>query len=272
MDNEYTEGIWEHEIAFTTAPGTEWTWRRCFAVGGKTNFWGRSSARFGDIDFRAASRDGYDVDWPITYEEIAPYYSRVERMIGVASTVQEPAQQSGRRVSAADELPLHRSHPRKRRAQGRHPVSAGPNRAAYRAARRASRLPLLRQLHGRLRVGRILLDALVFSAGRGEERQSRSAHQCAVQEHSSGRKRPCQGRRLHRPHHEAGGRGLCEGRGSGGVLRRVGAHCVEFEIAPLAERDRQFQRPGGAQSLRSSLRHHCPRLLSAIARAAQFSR
>lgn len=88
MDNEYTEGIWEHDIVFTTAPGTEWTWRRCFAVGGKTNFWGRSSARFGDIDFRAASRDGYDVDWPISYEEIAPYYSRVERMIGVASTVQ----------------------------------------------------------------------------------------------------------------------------------------------------------------------------------------
>jgi choline dehydrogenase-like flavoprotein len=43
---------------------------------------------FGDIDFRAASLDGYDVDWPITYGEIAPYYSRVERMIGVSSTVQ----------------------------------------------------------------------------------------------------------------------------------------------------------------------------------------
>ncbi|MFL6353540.1 MAG: GMC family oxidoreductase [Bryobacteraceae bacterium] len=88
MDNEYTEGIWEHDIVYTTAPGTRWTWPRCFAVGGKTNFWGRSSARFGDIDFRAASRDGYDVDWPVSYPEIAPYYSRVEQMIGVASTVQ----------------------------------------------------------------------------------------------------------------------------------------------------------------------------------------
>jgi choline dehydrogenase-like flavoprotein len=90
MDNEYTHnpGIWEHQIPFTTAPGTKWMWPRCFAVGGKTNFWGRSSARFGDIDFRAASLDGYDVDWPLTYAEIAPYYSRVERMIGVASTVQ----------------------------------------------------------------------------------------------------------------------------------------------------------------------------------------
>jgi choline dehydrogenase-like flavoprotein len=42
----------------------------------------------GDIDFKAASRDGFDVDWPVSYEEIAPYYSRVERMMGVASTVQ----------------------------------------------------------------------------------------------------------------------------------------------------------------------------------------
>ena len=88
VENEYTEGLWEHGITYTTAPGTVWEWPRCHAVGGKTNFWGRSSARFGEIDFKAASRDGAGVDWPITYEEIAPYYSRVERMIGVASTVQ----------------------------------------------------------------------------------------------------------------------------------------------------------------------------------------
>jgi choline dehydrogenase-like flavoprotein len=88
MDNEYTKGIWEHEIVYTTAPGTQWMWPRCFAVGGKTNFWGRSSARFSQIDFRAATRDGYDADWPVSYEEIAPYYTRAERMIGVASTIQ----------------------------------------------------------------------------------------------------------------------------------------------------------------------------------------
>lgn len=88
IENEYTEGLWEHEITYSTAPGTQWEWPRCFAVGGKTNFWGRSAARMGDIDFKAASRDGYDVDWPVSYAEIAPYYSRVERMIGVASTVQ----------------------------------------------------------------------------------------------------------------------------------------------------------------------------------------
>jgi len=88
MDNEYVEGVWEHKITYSTAPGTEWMWPRCYAVGGKTNFWGRSSARFGDIDFKAATLDGHDTDWPVTYKEIEPYYARVERMIGVASTVQ----------------------------------------------------------------------------------------------------------------------------------------------------------------------------------------
>jgi choline dehydrogenase-like flavoprotein len=88
IENEYTEGLWEHGIAYTTAPGTKWEWPRCHAVGGKTNFWGRSAARMGDIDFKAAGLDGFDVDWPVTYADIAPFYSRVERLIGVASTVQ----------------------------------------------------------------------------------------------------------------------------------------------------------------------------------------
>lgn len=87
-EGEKTQGIWEHDITYTVAPGSQWVWSRCQAVGGKANFWGRSSARFADIDFRAASLDGFDVDWPVTYQEIAPYYSRVEKMMGVASTIQ----------------------------------------------------------------------------------------------------------------------------------------------------------------------------------------
>jgi choline dehydrogenase-like flavoprotein len=88
-ESEHTEGLWEHDIPYTTAPGTEYEWLRVKVTGGKANFWGRSSPRFGDIDFRAASRDGVDVDWPVTYDEIAPYYARVERYIGVASTRQD---------------------------------------------------------------------------------------------------------------------------------------------------------------------------------------
>ena len=71
-----------------TRPGTDWYWKRCKATGGKANFWGRSSARFGDIDFKAADLDGVGENWPVDYAEIAPWFSKAERYMGVASTVQ----------------------------------------------------------------------------------------------------------------------------------------------------------------------------------------
>lgn len=87
-EQEITFDLFEHDITYTVAPGSRWKWTRCKATGGKANFWGRSSARFGEIDFKAATLDGVGDDWPVTYEEIAPYYSRIERLIGVASSVQ----------------------------------------------------------------------------------------------------------------------------------------------------------------------------------------
>src|ERR1700682_3417991 len=87
-EQEATFDLFEHDITYTVAPGCRWKWTRCKGTGGKANFWGRSSARFAEMDFKAASLDGHDVDWPITYDEIAPYYSRIERTIGVASSIQ----------------------------------------------------------------------------------------------------------------------------------------------------------------------------------------
>ena len=52
-------------------------------VGGRTNHYGRISLRFADYDFRGRSLDGYGEDWPITYEDLAPYYDKAERLIGV---------------------------------------------------------------------------------------------------------------------------------------------------------------------------------------------
>ena len=73
-ESEYSEGrdLFEHDIAYSNAPGTDWYWKRCKATGGKANFWGRSSARFGDIDFKAADLDGFGENWPVDYAEIAP--------------------------------------------------------------------------------------------------------------------------------------------------------------------------------------------------------
>ena len=59
-------------------------WIRGRQVGGRTITWGRQSYRLSDYEFKAASRDGYGDDWPISYAELAPYYDKVEEFIGVS--------------------------------------------------------------------------------------------------------------------------------------------------------------------------------------------
>ncbi len=77
-------GGWELEgEPYTRAPGTEFSWWRARMVGGRTNHWGRISLRFGPYDFRRKALDGLGDDWPIAYEEVAPYYDRVDRLIGI---------------------------------------------------------------------------------------------------------------------------------------------------------------------------------------------
>ncbi len=68
---------------YTNAPGTDFQWWRSRMVGGRTNHWGRISLRMGPYDFKPKSRDGLGADWPLTYEELAPYYDKTELLIGV---------------------------------------------------------------------------------------------------------------------------------------------------------------------------------------------
>jgi len=77
-------GGWDLEgEPFTNAEGTDFKWWRARMVGGRTNHWGRISLRFGPDDFRAKSRDGLGDDWPIGYSDVAPYYDRIDKLIGV---------------------------------------------------------------------------------------------------------------------------------------------------------------------------------------------
>jgi choline dehydrogenase-like flavoprotein len=71
---------------YTSAPGSSFRWFRSRIVGGRTNHWGRIALRFAPIDFKSGTRDGLGDDWPITYEDIAPYYDKVEGYIGVFGT------------------------------------------------------------------------------------------------------------------------------------------------------------------------------------------
>jgi choline dehydrogenase-like flavoprotein len=77
-------GGWELDgEPYTKAEGTKFDWWRARMLGGRTNHWGRISLRFGPDDFKAKSRDGLGDDWPISYDDIAPYYDKVDRLIGV---------------------------------------------------------------------------------------------------------------------------------------------------------------------------------------------
>lgn len=64
-------------------PAKQFEWYRARMLGGRTNHWGRISLRNGPYDFKSKTRDGLGFDWPFTYEEIAPYYDKVEMLIGV---------------------------------------------------------------------------------------------------------------------------------------------------------------------------------------------
>ena len=70
---------------YTQAPSNtrNFMWWRSRQLGGRTNHWARNSLRSGPYDFKPYSRDGLGFDWPLTYEEIAPYYDKVEMLIGV---------------------------------------------------------------------------------------------------------------------------------------------------------------------------------------------
>ena len=68
---------------YTVAQGSQFRWWRGRMLGGRTNHWGRISLRFGPRDFKSRSHDGLGDDWPIGYDDLKPYYDRVDRLIGI---------------------------------------------------------------------------------------------------------------------------------------------------------------------------------------------
>ncbi len=59
-------------------------WMRGYHLGGRSITWGRQSYRWSPMDFESNAKDGYGVDWPVRYDEIAPWYDHVESYIGVS--------------------------------------------------------------------------------------------------------------------------------------------------------------------------------------------
>ena len=68
---------------YTSAEGTNFRWWRPRMLGGRTNHWGRISLRMGPYDYKPFSRDGLGFDWPMSYDDMAPYYDKPGRLVGV---------------------------------------------------------------------------------------------------------------------------------------------------------------------------------------------
>jgi choline dehydrogenase-like flavoprotein len=88
--DEYSRGLYieDPDHPYTTPAEKPYTWVRSRCVGGKLLHWGRNARRLSDYDFKAADRDAYGENWPITYAELAPYYDKVESFVGVAGSIE----------------------------------------------------------------------------------------------------------------------------------------------------------------------------------------
>ncbi len=86
-DYDQAYGGWDIEgEPYTQFGDTDFKWFRSRMLGGRTNHWGRISLRFGPDDFKKKSIDGLGENWPITYDDISPYYDKVDKLVGVFGT------------------------------------------------------------------------------------------------------------------------------------------------------------------------------------------
>lgn len=77
-------GGWDIEgEPYTQKNGSKFAWFRSRMLGGRTNHWGRISLRFSERDFKHKDLDGLGENWPIGYNDVKPYYDRVDKLIGV---------------------------------------------------------------------------------------------------------------------------------------------------------------------------------------------
>lgn len=77
---------------YSSNPEHPAAWIRCYQLGGRSVVWGRHAYRMSDLDFGAPARDGFGLDWPIRYADLAPWYEHVERFIGVTGEPEGLAQ------------------------------------------------------------------------------------------------------------------------------------------------------------------------------------
>ena len=155
---------------YTTAPGERFDWFRTRMLGGRTNHWGRISLRFGPDDFRRRSLDGLGDDWPISYDDLKPYYDKVDQLVGIFGSVENlPNEPDGifqppPRPRCYELLIKEAADRLKRHVHS--DAAVDPDAAAQRPAG----VSLLRPVRPRLRVARELLVAVGAAAAGASDR------------------------------------------------------------------------------------------------------
>ena len=83
---ESNKAFWasDYDHPYETAPGKPYRWIRGYQLGGRSLTWGRQSYRWAPQDFESNLKDGHGVDWPIRYDDLAPWYDHVEAFAGIS--------------------------------------------------------------------------------------------------------------------------------------------------------------------------------------------
>jgi len=102
------------ENPYTNPPEAPFRWFRGRHVGGRSITWGRQVYRWSDLDFTANAKDGHGTDWPIRYADIAPWYTHVERFIGVTGAREGLAQLPDGEFLPAMEMTVVERHAREK--------------------------------------------------------------------------------------------------------------------------------------------------------------
>ncbi|TKC00475.1 GMC oxidoreductase [Pedobacter cryophilus] len=84
--SEKNLNYWVNEKESPYVETKRFDWFRGYHVGGRSLMWGRQSYRWSNMDFEANAKDGIAVDWPVRYDEIAPWYSHVEKFAGISGS------------------------------------------------------------------------------------------------------------------------------------------------------------------------------------------
>ena len=171
-------GGWDIEgEPYTQAAGSQFDWFRGRMLGGRTNHWGRISLRWGPDDFKRRSLDGIGDDWPIGYDDIKPYYDKLDRLVGLFGSMEDiPNEPDG--IFQPPPKPRCYELLIKQAADKLH-ITCIPNRLSILTQPLNGRagVPLLRPVRPRLRDARELLVDLGAAAAGAGDRQAEDHHQ-----------------------------------------------------------------------------------------------